>query len=252
MSKSMDETFDRLDALADEGELEAVEAEALRAIRRAKDPKDLWRYVAWARFELDRFEDALKAARTAEDPLLEGKALFHLWRFDEAEAALGRFHGEGEEEAEAEWYRGVLAEFKGGDATRHFRRATRLAPGIFGEPVRLTDAQIDDVVRKAKADLPPAVARAVEETAIEILPLPRSQKDVDPLTLGLYTGRDLLSRSVEDSGHLPPKIEIYRKNIERIARDRVEAIDELRITLLHEIGHHVGMDEQQIDDAGYG
>ena len=249
---SNEEIFDRLDGLADEGDLEGVEAAALGAIRGAKDPRDLWRYVAWARFELSRLEEALKAARTAEDPLLEGKSLFHLWRFDEAEKALARFRGEGEDEAEAEWYRGVLAEFKGGDASRHFRRASKLAPGLFQEPVRLTDAQIDDVVRQAKADLPPAVARAVEETAIEILPLPRPDKDVDPLTLGLYTGRDLLSRSIEDSGHLPPKIEIYRRNIERIARDRVEAIDELRITLLHEIGHHVGMDEDQIEDAGYG
>ena len=247
-----DEIFDRLDALADEGDLEAVEAEALRAIRGAKDPRDLWRYVAWARFELNRTEDALKAAGSAEDPLLEGKALFHLWRFDEARNALARVRAEGEEEAEAEWYRGVLAEFQGGDAMRHFRRAAKLAPDLFGEPVRLTDAQIDEVVRKAKADLPPAVARAAEETAIEVLPLPRPQKDVDPLSLGLYTGKDLLSRSVEDSAQLPPKIEIYRKNIERIARDRVEAIDELRITLLHEIGHHVGMDERQIEDAGYG
>ncbi len=247
-----DAIFDRLDALADEGELERVEAEALAAIRGAKEPRDLWRYVAWARFELNRTEDALKAALAAEDPLLEGKALFHLWRLDEAEAALARFRGEGEEEAEAEWYRGVLAEFKGGDAARHFRRAAKLAPGIFAEPVRLTDAQVDEVVRKAKADLPPAVARAVEETAIEILPLPRPQKDIDPLSLGVYSGNDLLSRSVEDSGHLPPKIEIYRRNIERIARDRAEAIDELRITLLHEIGHHVGMDEDQIEDAGFG
>ena len=247
-----EDVFDRLDALADEGDLEGVEAEALRAIRRAKDPRDLWRYVAWARFELDRTEDALEAARTAGDPLLEGKALFHLWRIDEAEKALARFKGEGEEEAEAEWYRGVVAEFKGADGMRHFRRASKLAPGLFQEPVRLTDAQIDEVVRKAKADLPPAVARAIEETTIEILPFPRQEPDVDPLTLGLYTGKDLLSRSVEDSGHMPPKIEIYRRNIERIARDRAEAIDELRITLLHEIGHHVGMDEQQIEDAGYG
>jgi predicted Zn-dependent protease with MMP-like domain len=247
-----DEILDRLDALADEGDLEGVEALALKEIRRAKDPRDLWRYVAWARLELSRLDDALKAARTAEDPLLEGKALFHLWRFDEAEEALAGFQGEGEEEAEVEWYLGVVAEFKGADGMRHFRRATKLAPDLFQEPVRLTDAQIDEVVRNAKEDLPAAVARAIEETTIEILPFPRPDPDVDPLSLGLYTGKDLLSRSVEDSGHLPPKIEIYRRNIERIARDRVEAIDELRITLLHEIGHHIGMDEQQIEDAGYG
>lgn len=247
-----DEVFDRLDALADEGDIEGVEAEALRAIKKAEDPRDLWRYVAWARFELNRLEDALKAARTAEDPLLEGKALFHLWRFDEAAKAFERFEGGGEEEAEVEWYRGVLAEFRGGDAMRHFRRANKLAPDLFQEPVRLTDAQVDEVVRKAREELPPAVARAIEETTIEILPLPNEHKDVDPLSLGLYTGRDLMSRSIEESGMLPPRIEIFRRNIERIARDRAEAIDELRITLLHEIGHHVGMDEKQIEDAGFG
>jgi predicted Zn-dependent protease with MMP-like domain len=252
MSKPTDDVFDRLDELADEGELEAVEAEALKAIRREKDPRDLWRYVAWARLELGRLEDALKAARSGEDPLLEGKALFHLWRFKEAEAALARVGGGAEDEAEAEWYRGVLEEFGGGDGAKRFRRAARLAPRLFPEPARLTDGEIDEVVRKAKADLPPVVARAVEETAIEVLPLPKPDPDVDPLTLGLYIGSGLLERTVEDSGRLPPKIELYRRNIERIARDRDEAIDELRITLLHEIGHHVGMDEDQIEDAGYG
>jgi predicted Zn-dependent protease with MMP-like domain len=247
-----DPILDRLDALADEGELEAVESEALRAIGDAEDPRDLWRYVAWARLELGRLEDALKAARLAKDALLEGKAHFHLWRFEEAEAALARFKGEGEDEAEAEWYRGVLDEFRGGEGTEHFRRAAKLAPDLFVEPVRLRDAEIDHVVRKAQADLPPAVARLVEETAIEICPLPRPHPDVDPLSLGLYIGRGMLERRMDDTGQLPPKIEIYRKNIERIARDRDEAIDELRITLLHEIGHHVGMDEGRIEDAGFG
>jgi predicted Zn-dependent protease with MMP-like domain len=248
-----EDVFDRLDALADEGEIEAVEEEALKAIRREKDdPCDLWRYVAWARLELGRLEEALDAARAGEDPLLEGRALFHLWRFDEASKALGDVHGGVEDEAEANWYLGVLDEFKGGDGMARFRRAAKLAPRLFEEPVRLTDREIDEVVRKAKADLPPEVARAVEETTIEVLPLPRPHPDVDPLTLGLYIGRDLLERSIDDSGHLPPKIELYRRNIERIARDRDEAIDELRITLLHEIGHHVGMDEDRIEDAGYG
>jgi predicted Zn-dependent protease with MMP-like domain len=247
-----DAVLDRLDALADEGDLEGIEEAALAALEGAERPEDLWRYIAWARFELNRLEDALAAARAARDALLEAKSLFHLWRFDEAAQALARFRGEDEDEAEAEWYRGLLAEFRGGDAIRHYRRANKLAPDIFREPARLTDAQVDDVVRAAKAALPPAVARAVEETAIEVLPLPRPHRDVDPLSLGLYLGHDLLSRTVEDSGQMPPRIELYRKNIERIARDRDEAVDELRITLLHEIGHHVGMDEQQIEEAGFG
>jgi len=246
--------FEPLDALWDACEFEAVEREASAALRgaEAEDVPELWRYVAAARFELGRFRRALEAARSAKDPLLEAKAHFHLWELDAARAALARFEGDGEEAAEALWYEGVLAEFAGEDGVAHFREAARLAPDLYDEPVALSDQQADAVVRGALDALPDDVKEVVAEAAIEVLDLPPSHPDVDPLTLGLYRGTSLLERSVEDGARLPPRIEIYRKNLARFARDPREAVDELRITLLHEIAHHLGYDEEGVSALGLG
>ncbi|MGH7162112.1 MAG: metallopeptidase family protein [Planctomycetota bacterium] len=251
----MPDVFDELDDLADADDLEGVERAALRALERAgpEDAADLWRYVAWARIETGRMPAGLEAAREAGDALYEAKALFHLWDFEGAQAALERVDAGGdEEEAEAEWYRGLVAEFTGGNPARHFREAARLLPDVFAEPVRLTDREIDAVVRGALAALPRDAAAALEEAAIEVVPLPRRQSDVDPLTLGVYQGVSALERSVHDGPAMPPRIQIYRNNVERIARDREEAIDELRITFLHEAGHHLGYDERGLERLDLG
>lgn len=69
---------------------------------------------------------------------------------------------------------------------------------------------------------------------------------------GLYSGRPLTNRSVEHSGVLPDRIQIFRGPISRLARaEGVELKHEIRITVLHEIGHHFGLDEDQLKELGY-
>jgi predicted Zn-dependent protease with MMP-like domain len=246
----VDELFERLDELAARDDLEGVERAALESLKRGATDPDLWRYVAWARFEQGRYSQALEAAREGDDPLYEAKALFHLWELDEARRVLEECPEGGEDGAEAEWYRGLCAEFAGGDGTPHYRRAAMQAPHLFREPVRLDDDAVEKVARDAIDSLPPDIVRAVAETVVEVRPLPRPHPDVDPLSLGLYLGERRLSRRYEDTGQLPARIEIYRSNIERLAADREEAVDELRITLLHEIAHHLGYDEGGVAKLG--
>ncbi len=249
-SDSVDELFARLDDLAANDDLDAVERAALEALRAGATEPDLWRYVAWVRFEQGRLKEALDAAREGDDPLYLAKAHFHLWQIDEAQRELEDCPEEGEDGAEAEWYRGLCAEFSGGDGAPHYRRAARDAPHLFREPVRLTDAAVEAVVQEAMQALPKDIAEAVAETVVEIRLLPEPHPDVDPLSLGLYIGTARLERRLDDSGQLPARIEIYRKNIERLAADQAEAIDELRITLLHEIAHHLGYDEGGVVKLG--
>jgi predicted Zn-dependent protease with MMP-like domain len=200
---------------------------------------------------MDRPGPALEAAREAKDALLEAEACFVLWRFDEADRALVRFvPADDADEAQAEWTRGLLAEFRGRDPAWHFRRAAKLAPEAYTLPVRLSDEEIDDVVESALRSLPGPVRDAVAGAVVEVRDLPEPHPDVDPLSLGLYTGANLLERSVDDGARLPARIEVYRKNVERFARDRDEAVEELRITLLHEIGHHLGYDEEGLERLG--
>jgi len=240
--------LEELERLAEQGALEELVRRAREGLD-AADPelaRDLHHYLSWALFQLNDLEPALQHARAADDPLDEARVLFHLWRFDEARDSLA----ECGDDAEAFWYRSLVAEFTGDDGRADLRRAVALAPYEYREPVRLDSDEIDGVVRDALNSLPPTIQRFAQEASVQVLPLPAPHPDIDPLTLGLYVGIDIASRSHNDGVTLPPRIEIYQSNIERIARDRDHAADELRITLLHELGHHLGFGESDMPRLG--
>ena len=75
---------------------------------------------------------------------------------------------------------------------------------------------------------------------------------------GLYTGIPLTQRSVEHSGTPPDVVTIYREGIMGAARGERGGVSEealreqIRITVLHEIGHHHGLDEDDLAELGYG
>ena len=76
---------------------------------------------------------------------------------------------------------------------------------------------------------------------------------------GLHSGVPLTERSVEDHAMIPDKILLFREPIVRMARAagrssrarRDELDRQIRITLLHELGHHLGLDEDQLEELGY-
>ena len=68
--------------------------------------------------------------------------------------------------------------------------------------------------------------------------------------LGLYTGVSRLERG-DDLPFLPDKITLYQRPIEGICGSREEVMKEVRTTLLHEVGHYLGMDEEHLDRLGY-
>ena len=75
--------------------------------------------------------------------------------------------------------------------------------------------------------------------------------------LGLYTGIPLTKRSIDQSGVPSDAIYIYRLGISSQSRrggpiDEARLREEIRRTILHEYGHHVGLDEQELRDLGYG
>jgi len=75
---------------------------------------------------------------------------------------------------------------------------------------------------------------------------------------GLYTGIPLTDRSVQHSGTMPDVVTVYREgilNAARNARGRVRTDrlrEEIRTTILHELAHHHGLDEDELDELGYG
>lgn len=88
--------------------------------------------------------------------------------------------------------------------------------------------------------------------------IPEAEDPSDPADLmGLHTGVAITEQSAGDSGVLPPVIHVFREGIvEAVGGWDVEHADEeiyeeVRITLLHEIGHHFGLDEDDLDELGY-
>jgi len=115
-----------------------------------------------------------------------------------------------------------------------------------------------ELVEQAVAELPPQFAAILEEVPIEIRDRASAAQRQkmglrrDELLLGLYHGRPLTRRSVEDSGRLPDVIYVFQEDIERSSNNEQDLIRQVRITVLHEIGHHFGLNEKDLDELGYG
>lgn len=121
----------------------------------------------------------------------------------------------------------------------------------------MSKAKFGELVEQALASLPPQFAEQLEEVPIEVRDKPtsrhlRSLRGRGGLLLGLYDGVPLDQRSVEMSGVRPAVIYLFQENIETSSADEHELIEQVRVTVLHEIGHHFGMDEDDLDELGYG
>ena len=125
-------------------------------------------------------------------------------------------------------------------------------------PFEVSKERFAELVEQALADVPPPFREYLEEISIEIRDRPtRSQlKSVglreDELLFGLYHGIARDHRSVEHSGVMPDVIYIFQEDHEDACDSEKELVEQVRITVLHEIGHHFGMDEDMLDELGYG
>src|SRR5829696_4316737 len=125
-------------------------------------------------------------------------------------------------------------------------------------PYEVSKKEFEKLVEEAISDVPEPFADFLEEVPIEIHTRPSVKllremgMEEDELLMGLYRGVDRTRRSVEDSGRLPDVIYIFQEDHELVCDSRRQLIDEVRITVLHEIGHHFGMSEDDLARLGYG
>ena len=142
----------------------------------------------------------------------------------------------------------------------------------------MTDAErerFDLLLEDAIESLPPRVRAVIEEVPVIVVDrpdkklleslreegvVPPAKEGDDDDLMGLHTGLAITERGLEHSGQLPGSIHIFREGIISLACGREgfeadhadeEIYEEVRITLLHEIGHHFGLDEDDLDELGY-
>ncbi|HYE03865.1 MAG TPA: metallopeptidase family protein [Phycisphaerales bacterium] len=140
----------------------------------------------------------------------------------------------------------------------------------------MTDAErarFDRLVQDVIDGLPGRVRALLERVPLVVLdrPTPAMMADLerdgsvepgaDPAELcGLHTGLALTERSVEHSGVVPDQVHVFREGIVALALREAgwasphadeDVYEEIRVTILHELGHHFGLDEDDLDDLGY-
>jgi predicted Zn-dependent protease with MMP-like domain len=104
----------------------------------------------------------------------------------------------------------------------------------------------EDHVRAALDELPPGLASALRNVAVVV----EDENPDDADLFGLYQGVPLPDRG-SDIGLLPDKISIYRIPLEDCFPDPDELREEIRITVLHELAHYFGLDEDRLEQLGY-
>jgi len=133
-----------------------------------------------------------------------------------------------------------------------------LSSWIVPMPCRVSKEEFEKIIREALGELPERFAKALETVRIEVRPRPtrRMMRELripaGEALLGLYHGRPATERSVDESGVMPEVIYLFKQEIEAVCETMAEVRREVRSTVLHELGHHFGLDEENLDDLGYG
>lgn len=106
--------------------------------------------------------------------------------------------------------------------------------------------RFEEMVSEALDSLPPALGRVMRNVAVVV------DNDSPQLhLLGLYEGVPLTERTHSYSAVLPDRITIYRHAICAICRSEEQVVDEVRRTVIHEVGHHFGIDDSRLHELGW-
>lgn len=108
--------------------------------------------------------------------------------------------------------------------------------------------RFDDLVSDALDLIPPELAAAFDNVVI----LVEDRNAEEPDLLGLYEGVALTERDSSYAGSLPDTITIYRDALLEMCESDDEVVDEVRITVIHEIAHHFGIDDDRLHELGWG
>ena len=197
-----------------------------------------------------------------EDPsdpdafVIIGAAEFEQLRLAEARASLTMALEIAPEHPDAHWWLGLIEERTGNElaARKYFREATRLDKKTYPPPFALPEKEFRAEVEKAIKKLPADFRAQLENLAIVVEALPGDEllegdPPLPPTILGLHVGVPRPERG-SAIGAGPNTIFLFQKNLERAAISRPELIEQIEVTLLHEIGHYLGLDEDEVEERG--
>ena len=115
--------------------------------------------------------------------------------------------------------------------------------------IEMPVAEFEMLVAEALDTIPPELAELIDNCVVLVEDDPPD--DVEPDPLGLYSGTPLTERGEFYTG-LPDTVQIFRRPILAICDTEDDVVEEVRITVVHEIAHHFGIDDDRLHELGYG
>jgi len=108
------------------------------------------------------------------------------------------------------------------------------------------------IVDQVLDELPDWVLERVDNLHVVVEERPTAEQDpTGEGLLGIYEGVSLAERGLDYFGIMPDRIVIFRQPHLALGLSKSELRDEIRRTVLHEIAHHVGIDDQRLHDLGW-
>ncbi len=115
--------------------------------------------------------------------------------------------------------------------------------------VDMSREEFEDAVRDALDEIPAELAEQMDNVVVLVEDDPPSE---DPELLGLYEGVPLTERGeFWAAGALPDRITVYRRPTLALCESREEVVEEVAITVVHEIAHHFGIDDERLHELGW-
>lgn len=225
-----------------------VRGDALRVLGRLEDAADAYRHAALGR--PDHASSWASLALTS----------FELLELPEARRCAARAIREDPMNPEGWWVRSLILEWLGNEtsALRSLFHARWLDPVGYPLPPSLEEHEVAGILEDAMRYLPDEIRAYLVNVPVVLEERPTEDilryydPPASPVELyGYFSGYSLLERSAHDPwSQLPPTIVLFRRNIARRAANRDELVEQLRITFFHEVGHFLGLDEDDLEDRG--
>lgn len=130
-----------------------------------------------------------------------------------------------------------------------FVRRHRHAIPDNGGVLEMTRETFEELVSQALDRIPPELTRVMDNVAVFVEDEPPAD---DPELLGLYEGTPLTDRGEWYAGVLPDRISIYMGPTLRRCATTDEVVHEVAVTVIHEIAHHFGIDDDRLHELGWG
>ena len=115
-----------------------------------------------------------------------------------------------------------------------------------GPVIEVDPERFEEMVASALDGLPEGLGRLMSNVAVTV-----EHGAGPPGLLGLYEGVPLTSRTTGYAGVLPDRITIYRRQICAICSTEAEVANQVRVTVVHEVGHHFGISDERLGELGW-